>query len=152
MGWKTEKQNNLWAQMNDEERIVADYEGTGLTIGPHLLSQHRDYLKNLGVRCAAELEHIRDKTWVRIVGVVIVRQRPGTASGFIFMSFKDETGIANAIFAPQFYETHRAEVTRSSILLVEGELQNMDGTISVKVQQVKQLQLSQMRATSHDFH
>jgi error-prone DNA polymerase len=140
------------ARMTDEERIVADYEGTGLTVGPHLLHYHRPYLDSLGVTRAVDLEKVRDGTWVRIAGVVIVRQRPGTAKGFIFMNFEDETGIANAIFKPDFYDSHHAEITRGRLLFVEGELQNMDDTISVKVRVLKELHLSEMKAASHDFH
>jgi error-prone DNA polymerase len=140
------------ARMTDEERIVADYEGTGLTVGPHLLHYHRPYLDSLGITRAADLENVRDGAWVRIAGVVIVRQRPGTAKGFIFMNFEDETGIANAIFKPDFYDSHHAEITRGRLLFVEGELQNMDDTISVKVRVLKELHLSEMKATSHDFH
>jgi len=140
------------ARMTDEERIVADYEGTGLTVGPHLLHYHRLELDSLGIARAADLEKMRDGCWVRLAGVVIVRQRPGTAKGFIFMTFEDETGTANAIFKPDFYDTHHAEITRGRVLLVEGQLQNMDDAISVKVRVLKELHLSEMKVASHDFH
>jgi error-prone DNA polymerase len=106
----------------------------------------------LGVTRAADLEKVRDGAWVRIAGVVIVRHRSGTAKGFIFMTFEDETGIANAIFKPDFYDSHHAEITRGRLLFVEGELQNMDDTTSVKVRILKELHLSEMRAAAHDFH
>jgi error-prone DNA polymerase len=139
-------------RMTDEERLVADYLSTGLTVGPQLLSYHRAYLNELGITPAAELRNIRNNARVRIAGAVIVRQRPGTAKGVVFMSLEDESGIANAIFAPEFFESHRREIARSRVLLIEGELQNMDGTISVRAQRVEELDLSQVRIESHDFH
>jgi error-prone DNA polymerase len=140
------------ARMTDEERIVADYEGTGITIGPQLLHYHRHDLDRLGISRASDLETMRDGCWVRLAGVVIVRQMPGTAKGFTFMTFEDETGISNAIFTPDFYESHHAEIMRGRVLLVEGKLQNMDDAISVKVSLLRELQLSEMKVPSHDFH
>jgi error-prone DNA polymerase len=83
---------------------------------------------------------------------VIARQRPGTASGFVFLSLEDETGISNAIINPHLYERNRVAVTRGKILRVEGTLQNQDGVISVKASGVCVLDLSDVDVRSHDFH
>lgn len=73
---------------------------------------------------------------------MIARQRPGTASGFIFLSLEDETGISNAVIHPDPYERNRIAVTRGKFLLIEGTLQNQDGVISVKASAVRTLTIS----------
>jgi error-prone DNA polymerase len=83
---------------------------------------------------------------------VIARQRPGTAKGFVFLSLEDETGIANVILAPDTFEQNRVTVTRNRFLLIEGILQNQDGVIHVKAQQIKPLNISNVEISSHDFH
>lgn len=103
-------------QMTTEERLVADFATTGLTLGPHLIAYHRAELYHAGITPAAELCRIGDGTYARIAGAVIARQRPGTASGFIFLSLEDETGISNAIIHPTLYERHRIAVTRGKFL------------------------------------
>ena len=87
--------------MNTEERLWADYRGTGLTIGRHPMAYRRAEMNALGVTRAADLARVPDGRLVRIAGSVIVRQRPGTAKGFVFLSMEDETGIMNAIVDPR---------------------------------------------------
>jgi error-prone DNA polymerase len=138
--------------MTTEERLVADFGGTGQTMGPHLMSYHRADMNRAGVTPAADLRRKPDGIYTRIAGVVIARQRPGTASGFVFLSLEDETGISNAIINPHLYERNRVAVTRGKILRVEGTLQNQDGVISVKASGVCVLDLNDVDVRSHDFH
>jgi len=138
--------------MTTEDRLVADFGCTGLTMGPHLMSYHRADMNRAGVTPAADLRRKPDGIYTRIAGVVIARQRPGTASGFVFLSLEDETGISNAIINPHLYERNRVAVTRGKILRVEGTLQNQDGVISVKASAVRILDLSEVEVRSHDFH
>ena len=149
---ESESAQSPLARMTDDERVVADYRGTGLTLGPHPVLYWRSYLHDLGVSPAIQLAGILDGTSVRTAGMVIVRQRPGTASGFIFVTLEDETGISNAIIRPDLYEQNRLVISRSRFLLIEGPLQNLDGTISVKAVSVKELDLIPVAAESHDFH
>src|ERR1700734_3024201 len=90
-------------QMNVEERLVADYGGTGLTVDKHPMYRRRQELRRQGGGSAEELRHCRDGEFVKTAGCVIARQRPGTAKGFIFISMEDETGIANVIVTPDLY-------------------------------------------------
>jgi error-prone DNA polymerase len=138
--------------MTTDERLVADFGGTGLMIGPHLMSFHRVDMIKAGVIPAGDLEAMSDGIYTRIAGVVIARQRPGTANGFIFLSLEDETGISNAIINPQLYERNRVAVTRGKILQIDGTLQNQDGVVSVKASVVRILDLSRVDVRSHDFH
>jgi error-prone DNA polymerase len=83
---------------------------------------------------------------------VIARQRPGTAKGFVFLSLEDETGIANAILTPQIFRENRLVVVEQQFLVIEGQLQNQEGAISVKVEKVWPLSIARVDAQSHDFH
>jgi error-prone DNA polymerase len=138
--------------MTTAERLVADYAGTGLTVGRHPMHYRRVELSGHHVLSAAELRACQDGQFVRAAGCVIARQRPGTAKGFIFLSMEDETGIANVIITPDLYERDRVVVTRSKFILAEGLLQNQDGVIHVKAMRVMALPAQALEMRSHDFH
>jgi error-prone DNA polymerase len=138
--------------MSTEERLIADFDSTGLTLGPHPMAYHRAEMSSAGVLPAANLCGMPDGAYVRIAGAVIARQRPGTAEGFIFLSLEDETGISNAIINPRLYERNRVSVTRGKFLRVDGTLQNQDGVINVRASSVQVLVLNKVDIRSHDFH
>jgi error-prone DNA polymerase len=138
--------------MSTVERLVADYAGTGLTVGKHPMHYRRLELREEHVLSATELRRCQDGEFVRTAGCVIARQRPGTAKGFIFLSMEDETGIANVIVTPDLYERERMTVVRSKFLLAEGILQNQDGVIHVKATRLTTLADAAMELRSHDFH
>jgi len=151
--WLSEESRSLpLQQMNTEERLVADYAGTSLTIGQHPMYYRRRELQLRGILSAQDLRGGRDGVFVRTAGCVIARQRPGTAKGFIFISIEDETGIANVIVTPDLYERDRLVVTRNRFLLVQGPLQNQDGVIHVKAQHIAPLNVTSLDVRSHDFH
>jgi error-prone DNA polymerase len=138
--------------MNHEERLVADFQGTGLTVGPHPMAYRRDWLNAMGIRRASELRDIPSGKRLRIGGCVITRQRPGTAKGFVFVSLEDETGVANAIIAPDLFHRNRLLLASERFLAIEGILQNQDDVISVKAERVLPLFVTKAETTSHDFH
>jgi error-prone DNA polymerase len=129
-------------QMTDDERVTADYAGTGITTGPHPMAWQRAALKKEGFLSAHDLENRRGEQQVLIAGRVIARQRPGTAKGFVFLSLEDETGIANIIVAPDVFEQTRLIVTRSRFLSIAGKLQNQDGVVHVKARRIEPFVLS----------
>jgi error-prone DNA polymerase len=139
-------------QMKVEERLVADYAGTDLTIDKHPMYYRRIELHRQGIRSAVELRNCRDGEFVRTAGCVIARQRPGTAKGFIFISMEDETGIANIIVSPDLYERNRLVLTRSRFLIVDGTLQNKDNVMHVRAVQLMALADGALEMKSHDFH
>jgi error-prone DNA polymerase len=149
---REESDANPLQQMNIEDRLVADYSGTGLTIGKHPMYYRRAQLQKQGVLSALDLRNRRNGEFVKTAGCVIARQRPGTAKGFIFISMEDETGIANVIVTPDLYERERLQVTTSKFLLVEGTLQNVDGVIHVKAAHLSILVSKALDIRSHDFH
>jgi error-prone DNA polymerase len=138
--------------MTSEERLAADYAGTGLTTGPHPMAYHRAELRAEGISSAAELMEQRSGRRVAIAGCVIARQRPGTAKGFVFLSVEDETGIANVILTPDVFERDRLVVTRSRFLRIEGPVQNQEGVVHVKAQRLEPLEISRVEVQSRNFH
>jgi error-prone DNA polymerase len=140
------------APMNHEERLVADFHGTGLTVGPHPMAYRREWLNAMGIRRACELRDLPTGKRIRIGGCVITRQRPGTAKGFVFLSLEDETGVANAIVRPDMFHENRLLLTSERFLAVEGILQNQDNVISVRAERVQPLFVTQAETASHDFH
>jgi error-prone DNA polymerase len=138
--------------MTVEERLVADFRGTAMTVGRHPMAHCRAEMKTLGVLPAIDLARVPDGRSVRIAGGVIARQRPGTAKGFVFLSLEDETGIANAIVTPDLFEQNRSTLVHEQFLLIEGKLQNQDNVISVKADRVSPLTMAKAQTSSHDFH
>jgi len=139
------------APMNTEERLWADYHGAGLSIGKHPMAYRRAEMNARGVTRAIDLAKTPNGRLVRIAGSVIVRQRPGTAHGFVFLGMEDETGIMNAIVAPATYDRYKLALLTAPFLMVFGVLQNLDGVISVKAGRVEPLHAG-AAAESHDFH
>ncbi|HKG77891.1 MAG TPA: error-prone DNA polymerase, partial [Pyrinomonadaceae bacterium] len=144
--------NSPLQQMGLLERVNADFRGTGMTIGKHPVAYHRGELNKLKALKAIDIRKLRDGASVRVAGWVIVRQRPGTAKGFMFLSLEDETGVSNIIVTPQLFEQYRLELVDHPFLLIEGVLQNQDNVISVKARHVEPLSFTIAAAPSHDFH
>jgi error-prone DNA polymerase len=138
--------------MNPEERMIADYAGTGVTVGRHPMAHCREQLQRMRICPAEQLRARKNGAITRIAGCVIARQRPGTAHGFLFLSIEDETGIANAIIDPGLYEKYRSLVTYAKFLLVEGALQNVDKVIHIRAQHIQELKVTSAPMQSHDFH
>ena len=122
--------------MTPPERLMADYAGTSLTIGPHPLALRRAELALRGVLRASDLPRGRHGRRVRVAGAVITRQRPGTAKGFVFLTLEDETGIANVIVTPDLFTEYRRAIVGEPYLLVEGILQIQEGVTAVKADRV----------------
>ncbi|HET7875388.1 MAG TPA: OB-fold nucleic acid binding domain-containing protein [Methylomirabilota bacterium] len=138
--------------MTPEESLVADYEGSGLSLGPHPVELRRERLARLRVVRAADLADRRDGEWVKLAGAVVVRQRPGTAKGFVFLNLEDESGLANVIVRPALFQRHRLALVSEPFLLVEGTLQHQDGVISVRAERLAPLRGVLAPVPSHDFH
>jgi error-prone DNA polymerase len=144
--------NSPLVPMTLPERLQADFRGTGLTIGRHPVAQHRSELNKLGVTRAVDIAGMNNGSLVRVAGWVIVRQRPGTAKGFVFLSLEDETGVSNIIITPQLFDRNRLVVVDHPFLLIEGKLQHQDNAISVKAKRIRPLGFKVAAVPSHDFH
>jgi error-prone DNA polymerase len=138
-------------QMTIQERLAADYKGTSLTVGRHPLYHQRAELNELGVTPAKDLRKVPNGGLVRVAGCVIVRQRPGTAKGIVFISMEDETGIVNVVVMPDRFEEDRLTILTSSYLMIEGKVQNVDNVIHVLARRFERLESKMPVGSSHDF-
>lgn len=138
-------------EMSRVENTFADYRAMDMTTGPHLVEHFRDKLDEDGIITAAGLKHVKPGKRVTTAGAVIVRQRPGTAKGFVFLTLEDETGMSQAIVSPQLFSDCRSVILRSSGLIIEGILQNTDGQCSLKAEKFWPLE-GLAEVVSHDFH
>jgi len=138
--------------MQPVERLAADFGTMHLTTGPHPMAYLRASLPN-DIWRSAERPFGENGTRLRIAGLAICRQRPGTAKGFVFISLEDETGISNAIVSPQIFEKNRLVITQETFLLIEGILQLHSGVIHVRAELIDRLSAPDLEiADSHDFH
>jgi error-prone DNA polymerase len=139
-------------KMTTDERLAADYSGSGLTCGPHPMTYRRAELKREGFLSADDLSRCINNRFVQIAGCVIARQRPGTAKGFVFLSLEDESGITNVIITPDLFERERIVVTRNRFLAIEGTLQIQNRVIHVKACRIMPIDITTADVRSHDFH
>jgi error-prone DNA polymerase len=138
--------------MTEAERLVADYAGMGLSTGRHPMALKRDELAMRGILRACDLRTARQGRRVRVAGMVITRQRPGTAKGFVFLTLEDETGIANIIVRPDLFARDRLVVVEEPFLIVDGVLQHQDGVISVRAEQIQGMRGIDVDFDAHDFY
>ena len=138
--------------MTTDERLVADYRGTGLSIDHHPMFYRRRELHAQGVKTARELAAMRDGENVLVAGLVITRQRPGTAKGFIFLSLEDETGISNVIVTPDFYAANTMAVLHERFVMVQGKLQNKEKVVHVRAEKIMPLLAVTIEPPVRNFH
>jgi len=138
--------------MTEAERLVADYAAMGLTVGRHPMALRREELAMRGILRASDLHAARQGRRVRVAGMVITRQRPGTAKGFVFLTLEDETGIANIIVRPDLFARDRLVIVEEPFLIVDGVLQNQDGVTSVRAEQVHGMKGVDVDFDAHDFY
>ncbi len=140
------------APMEELDRLQADFRNSGLSIGAHPMHYARERLDEQGVLRAGDLWGVPNERFVRVAGLVICRQQPQTAKGFVFLSLEDETGISNVIIPPKLFAEVRTTVLQHSYLLVGGVLQNQRGAISIRARKVGPVRNAQVAVKSHDFH
>jgi error-prone DNA polymerase len=140
-------------KMTPAQEVLADYRTTGLSLSAHPLQFLRKGLEQLGVVPASQL-----KTWpngkpVRVAGIVLVRQRPGTAKGITFVTLEDETGTSNLIVRPDVWQRYRQAALGAKILLAHGRLQREGLVIHVLVTRLENLsgRMEELTSQSRDF-
>jgi error-prone DNA polymerase len=136
--------------MSSTERLTADYSATGVTVGRHPMQFLRRSLPNAW--SATDLRSAPNHTLIKTAGMVICRQRPGTAKGFVFLSLEDETGISNVIVSPTLYERTRLLIASESFLEIDGTVQQHEGVTHVRAHRVVPLSTPLPSIPSHDFH
>jgi len=143
----------LLPSMEELETLVADFRGMDLSTGRHPMALLRPELERKGVKSSADLRTTGNFQWVTVAGVVVIRQRPGTAKGFTFLTLEDETGFINIVVKPQMVQRYRKVVVFSSVILVKGVVERKDGVINVIGKQFLAIPFQQqvMELKSRDF-
>jgi len=137
--------------MDPVERLDADYRRMHLTTGPHPMAYLRKAMTDIVM--AEDLVYEGDDRWVKIAGMVICRQRPGTAKGHMFISLEDESGISNAFVPSGTFEKNRLVITQEQFLIIEGRLQNQRGVVTVLAKKIHPMgSILPKVGLSHDFH
>ena len=113
------------------EHVVADYQTLRLSLKAHPMALLRAHFTAQEVLATADLQRLKNNQPVAVAGVVLVRQRPGSAKGVVFMTLEDETGIANAVVWPQVMERYRKQVMGSRLVLIQGRIQRHEDIIHV---------------------
>jgi error-prone DNA polymerase len=136
------------------DNLVADYRQLGHSLRPHPLSLLREHLAARRFLSAGELAQRGDRALVRVAGIVTGRQRPGTATGIVFVTLEDETGWTNVVVKPALVEKQRRELLAAPLLGVYGQLQCADGVVHLVAQRLVDLStwLGRLETRSRDFH
>ncbi len=138
-------------EMAPHEETAADYAGAQLTTGPHPMTYVREILRQQRVLTTAELAEAPHRGRVRIAGSIIVRQRPGTGNGVVYLALEDETGTAQASVSPELMHRCYRIIVDSPGLVVEGVVQKRDGAVLLRAERFWPLP-ELTSAPSHDFH
>jgi error-prone DNA polymerase len=133
------------------EHVVADYQTVRLSLKGHPMQFLRELLEAEGIRTCADTVALGDGSWTKTAGVVLVRQRPGSAAGVVFMTIEDETGIANVVIWPKLTERYRKEVMGSRLILIEGRIQRSpEGVVHLVAERIydRSIELRRLSETS----
>jgi error-prone DNA polymerase len=122
-------------EMTAPEQVVHDYTSLSLSLKGHPIQFLRDTLHQLHICTTADLVHIPAGTFVKVAGLVLVRQRPETAKGVCFMTIEDETGFANLVVFKDRFDKHRKTILQSKLIIAEGQVQKESDVIHVIVKE-----------------
>jgi len=148
---RVEEKSITLPEMKLSEHVVHDYASTALSLKAHPVSFVREQLSRLRVHTAMDLEHIKAGDTVKVAGLVLVRQRPGTASGICFITLEDETGTMNLVVFKKLFDRYRKEIIQARLLMVEGKVQKEKEVIHVIVSRCFNVSdLLQTLTTTHD--
>ena len=120
---EVKEENIQLPEMNLSEHVVHDYAATSFSIKAHPVSFVREQLEKLHIKSTKGLASSKDGDTVKVAGLILVRQRPGTAKGVCFITIEDETGTANLVVFEKLFDIYRKEIIQSRLLMVEGKLQ-----------------------------
>jgi len=146
-----EQQSVEFEPLEEQELIVQDYVFTGLCTHGHPMESLRPFLEQRRIYTCEGLSEAHDGDWVRVAGMAIVRQRPGTAKGFMFISLEDETGISNIIVAPKVFEKYRKIINTSGFLEIHGVAQVEPGNVQIKARAIYRLEAGKAPVKAHNY-
>jgi error-prone DNA polymerase len=136
------------------QQVMTDYSTIGMSLKRHPLSLIRPTLDEMRITPCARLADLEQERWVKIAGLVLIRQRPATASGVVFETLEDETGTANVIIRPDIYERYRAASRHAALLECDGYIERSGQVIHVMAKRLIDLShlLQDLEVRSRDFH
>ena len=136
------------------QEVMADYSTTGMSLKRHPMSLIRSQLDEMGITPSFHLLALPQERWVKVAGLVLIRQRPATASGVVFETIEDETGTTNIIVKPEVYERYRPAARHATVLQVDGYIERSGDVIHVMAKRLIDLgyMLSEIQSQSRDFH
>jgi error-prone DNA polymerase len=140
------------SELSPQEEVYADYRTVGVTLRQHPMSFLRDVLKQRSVKTAAELLRCNHGGRVSVAGLVLMRQRPGTAKGITFVTLEDETGTSNLIIHRRTWEKHEQAARRATILVATGKLERQDQVVHLVVEKLEAGPAQAIIHRSRDFH
>lgn len=131
---KAEEEGVIVPAMKLSEHVLSDYQSMSLSVKAHPLSFLRETLAMLQITPNRDLPSMPDGTYVKVAGLILIRQRPGTASGICFITIEDETGVANLVVFKKLFDKYRKEIVSARLLMVEGKVQKEGEVIHVIAQ------------------
>jgi error-prone DNA polymerase len=136
-----------------KESVYADYRRIGLSLAAHPMSLIRDRLRGMNILPSRALKHARQGQWIRVAGLVLIRQRPSTALGIIFCTLEDETGVANLVIRPPIYQKYRCAARGAVALIAEGRIERQNEVVHLQCTRLQDLStaLPDLASTSRDF-
>jgi error-prone DNA polymerase len=136
------------------QEVMTDYSTTGLSLKQHPVSLIRDQLDEMRITPTCQLADLPQERWVKCAGLVLIRQRPATASGIVFETIEDETGVANIIIRSDVYDRYRAAARHATLLQVDGYIERSGQVIHIMAKRLTDLSylIANLEARSRDFH
>ncbi|UCE60650.1 MAG: error-prone DNA polymerase [Phycisphaerales bacterium] len=141
-------------EMSLKETVFADYDRMGLSLNAHPMSLVRNELKPLSVQQARVLKSARQGQWIKVAGLVLIRQRPSTAKGIVFCTLEDETGPANLLIRPNIYQKYRPVAHGAVALIAEGRVERQGEVVHLQCTRLENMSkvLTDLHSVSRDFH
>jgi error-prone DNA polymerase len=146
-----ENDDLLLPALTRQEEVIADYRTAGLSLRSHPLQFERSTLADRGIVTASEAGVAPEGRRVQVAGIVLTRQRPGTAGGTIFLTIEDETGSANIVVQPAVWQTADHAARRAAVLVVHGRIQRRGSVIHILATSLEPLSLATLPRMSRDF-
>jgi error-prone DNA polymerase len=136
------------------QEVMTDYRTAGLSLKRHPVALVRHKLNELNILTSEQIQHTPHGHWVRVAGMVLIRQRPGTAAGIVFETLEDETGIVNLIIRPNIYDKYRPAARHAGLLQADGYVERQGSVIHIMAWRLYDRSdlLRGCHFTSRDFH
>jgi error-prone DNA polymerase len=136
------------------QEVRIDYETTSLSLKQHPVALVRETLSQQRILAARDANALKHGTWVKVAGLVLIRQRPGTASGIVFITLEDETGVVNLIVRPNIYDKYRPAARHAALLQCDGYIERQGQVVHIMAKRMfdRSELIRGYEISSRDFH